>query len=75
MRVTTATAGSGDNLSSWERQVVMLVAHDVSDRELARMVGVSVNGAKLYVRNILRKLDLSDRSELADWRADDPDWW
>jgi len=73
MRVTTATAGNGDNLSRWEREVVMLIAQGLSDRELSKALNISLNTATGHVGNILRKLDLSERSELADWHGNAPE--
>jgi DNA-binding NarL/FixJ family response regulator len=74
MRVTTATAGDGDNLSRREREVARLIAQGLSDREVATTLAISSNTAKAHISNILRKLDLNDRSQIVDWHGNGPDW-
>jgi DNA-binding NarL/FixJ family response regulator len=74
MRVTTATAGSGDNLSRREREVVQLLAEGLTVREVARTLEISMNTARGYVQSILRKLGLYTRSQLVDWYLNAREW-
>lgn len=58
--------GEGDAvpLTPRERELVTLVAQGYSNREIARRLFVSVSTVKLHLRNVLRKLNLRNRTEL-----------
>jgi catechol 2,3-dioxygenase-like lactoylglutathione lyase family enzyme len=45
------------------------VRHGMSNREIARRRGVSVDAVKFHVANALIKLGLDRRAELRDWRG------
>jgi NarL family two-component system response regulator LiaR len=53
------------DLTEREREVVSLVAHGLSNREIAQKLNISHGTVKTHVSNILSKLDLSDRTQLA----------
>ena len=50
-----------DQLTPRELEVLMLLARGLSNAEVARTLIVSETTAKTHVRNVLMKLDLSDR--------------
>ena len=60
---------SGPALSRREREVVVLLARGLSNRELAEALVVSQLTAASHVRNILRKLGLDRRGQVAAWAA------
>jgi DNA-binding NarL/FixJ family response regulator len=47
--------------------VLQHVAIGLSNREIGRALGISVETAKEHVQNILRKLDVTDRTQAAVW--------
>jgi ATP/maltotriose-dependent transcriptional regulator MalT len=54
-------------LSPREREVVDLVAAGLSNRDIAARFTLSERTVETHVRNILRKLDLSTRTQVAAW--------
>jgi DNA-binding NarL/FixJ family response regulator len=53
-----------DELTEREREVLSLVAHGLSNAELAETLRVSLPTAKTHVSRILTKLDARDRTQL-----------
>lgn len=51
-------------LTPRERELVSLVAQGYTNREIARRLFLSVSTVKLHLRNVLRKLNLRNRTEL-----------
>lgn len=56
-----------DRLTPAEWRVAEAVRHGLSNPEIARLQGVSVDAVKYHVANILEKLELSCRGELRQW--------
>ncbi len=54
-------------LTNRELQVLRHVALGLSNREIGRSLGISVETVKEHVQNILRKIDASDRTQAAVW--------
>ena len=54
-------------LTKREYQVLRHLAFGLSNREIARSLGISIETVKEHVQNILRKLDAADRTEAAVW--------
>ncbi len=54
-------------LTHRELQVLRHVAMGLSNREIGRALGISVETIKEHVQNILRKLDVNDRTQAAIW--------
>lgn len=61
--------GVGDDvpLTNRETQVLRHVALGLSNREIGRSLGISVETVKEHVQNILRKISVSDRTQAAVW--------
>jgi DNA-binding NarL/FixJ family response regulator/Tfp pilus assembly protein PilF len=57
-------------LTRREREVVRLVARGRSNREVADALVIAVSTVERHVANILTKLDLRSRTELALWAVD-----
>ena len=60
----------GPALSKREREVVALLARGLSNKQLADAMVVSQLTAASHVRNILRKLGLDRRGQVAAWAAE-----
>lgn len=54
-----------EGLSAREEDVARLLLRGVSNKEIARALGVEVVTVKKHVGNILRKLDARNRTEAA----------
>lgn len=54
-------------LTPRETQVLRLVAMGLSNREIADALEISVETVKEHVQNLLRKVDLADRTQAAVW--------
>ncbi|MCB5162826.1 response regulator [Marinomonas algarum] len=55
------------NLTERERQTLKLITYGMSNKLIARELGISDGTVKVYVKNLLRKLNLSSRLALAAW--------
>jgi DNA-binding CsgD family transcriptional regulator len=61
-------SGSGEGeLTAREREVAALLAEGLSNAELARRLYISPKTAAVHVSNILMKLGMSSRAEVAAW--------
>jgi DNA-binding NarL/FixJ family response regulator len=65
-RLDAATATDGE-LTRREREVAALLAEGLSNSELARRLYISPRTAAVHVSNILTKLGMSSRTEVAAW--------
>jgi DNA-binding NarL/FixJ family response regulator len=54
-------------LTNRELQVLRHVALGLSNREIGRSLGISVETVKEHVQNILRKITVNDRTQAAVW--------
>jgi DNA-binding CsgD family transcriptional regulator len=61
-----AVAGSSE-LTAREREVAALLAEGVTNAELARRLYISPKTAAVHVSNILMKLRMANRAEVAAW--------
>jgi DNA-binding NarL/FixJ family response regulator len=61
----TAPADSADALTRREREVARLIAAGLTNAELAHTLHISPKTAAVHVSNILRKLAVSSRTEVA----------
>ena len=59
-----------DMLSSREQEVMRLIARGYTYKEVAAELFISVKTVETHVSNVLRKLQLSNRTELTLWAAD-----
>ncbi|MEO8540191.1 MAG: helix-turn-helix transcriptional regulator [bacterium] len=60
------TAAKAD-LSERQREVLALIAAGKTNGEIAERLGISLDGAKWHVSEILTKLGVSTREEAAEW--------
>lgn len=60
------TAQSGDEgLTEREKEVLLLIADGLSNKEIAEELHISVKTVKTHVSNLLMKCELEDRTQLA----------
>jgi DNA-binding NarL/FixJ family response regulator len=59
-----------DQLTPREREVLRLIARGYAYKEVARQLTLSVKTVETHVSSVLRKLQLSNRQELARWATD-----
>jgi DNA-binding NarL/FixJ family response regulator len=62
-----ASADDGSGLSPREREVAALLAEGLSNSQLAQRLYISPKTASVHVSNILAKLGMSSRTEVAAW--------
>lgn len=60
-----AEHSSANDLTERELEVLQLLVKGLSNREIGHLLGFSENTAKFHLKNILTKLDVSDRTEAA----------
>ena len=63
------SAPSIDALTRREREIAQLLARGDSDRQIADALFIGVGTVGGHVHNILQKLDLLSRWQVADWLA------
>ncbi|MFK7766600.1 MAG: LuxR C-terminal-related transcriptional regulator [Mariniblastus sp.] len=63
----SASSENTSPLTNRETQVLQHVAMGLSNREVGKSLGISVETVKEHVQNILRKLDVNDRTQAAVW--------
>jgi DNA-binding NarL/FixJ family response regulator len=59
-----------DSLTEREREVMRLIARGYSYKEVAGELFISTKTVETHMSNVLRKLQLTSRHELARWAAD-----
>ena len=60
-------AGAAAALTKRERQAAQLIMTGLSDKEIARQLNISLATTKSHVHNLLGKLNLQRRSQVAKW--------
>ena len=58
-----------DQLTSREKDVLRLIARGFAYKQVARKLGISIKTVETHVSSVLRKLQLSNRHELARWAS------
>ena len=67
MRQAGDTDEAEHSLTGRELQVLRHVSMGLSNREVGKALGISVETVKEHVQNILRKLSVNDRTQAAVW--------
>jgi DNA-binding NarL/FixJ family response regulator len=67
MEPRNAQAARDSGLTPRESQVLSHVAFGLSNDEIARSLEISVETVKEHVQNLLRKLEVNDRTQAAVW--------
>ena len=66
-RMRNNANGFQADLTNREMQVLRHVSMGLSNREVGKSLGISVETVKEHVQNILRKLNVNDRTQAAVW--------
>ena len=64
-----------DILTPREWEVLGLIREELSNDAVARRLGISVDGVKFHVAEILSKLGVASRHEAAAWQPGTRPWW
>ena len=64
-----------DVLTPREWEVRELLRQGLTNRQIADQLGISLDGAKYHVSEILGKLGLADRHQAATWQPTPVPWW
>ena len=59
-----------DNLTPREREVLRQIARGYQYKQIAKRLNISIKTVETHVSSVLRKLQLSNRHELARWASD-----
>jgi non-specific serine/threonine protein kinase len=71
----TATDAAGAPLTRRERQVAELVAHGLSNKDIAARLVIAQRTAEGHVERVLTKLGFTKRTQLAAWVAGQRETW
>ncbi len=58
-----------DQLTTREKDVLRLIARGFAYKQVARKLNISIKTVETHVSSVLRKLQLSNRHELARWAS------
>lgn len=64
-RSAASTGDESPSLTEREREVVGLIAEGLTNREIGQAIFVSESTVKFHLRNVMRKLDVHHRAEVA----------
>lgn len=65
--LTAPYASTADELTAREREVLYLLAEGMSNKQVARSLGISIRTVAVHVSNLLRKTRSTSRTEVALW--------
>jgi len=58
-----------DQLTTREKDVLRLIARGFAYKQVARKLNISIKTVETHVSSVLRKLQLTNRHELARWAS------
>ena len=64
------TGDPADDLSPRERQVLLLVAEGLANKQIARALGITERTVKAHLGNVFRQIGVADRTSAALWARD-----
>jgi DNA-binding CsgD family transcriptional regulator len=62
-------------LTPRQREVLALLAEGRTNPEIAQLLGISLDGVKWHVREVLARLDVSSREEAGAYWKREQSWW
>lgn len=72
--MASPAAADRPDLTAREAQTLAHLAAGLSNKEIARELGISDETVKVHIKNLLRKLKLKSRLEAAVWALQHPDF-
>jgi len=67
-------AKTDSSLTGREQEIAALVAQGLTNKEIAQALGVSANTIRSHISNILNKLKLTNRTQIAIYLKDNADF-
>jgi DNA-binding NarL/FixJ family response regulator len=67
---TRQPASVVDQLSSREREVLMLASQGLANKQIGRSLGIAERTVKAHLGNVFRRIGVSDRTSAALWARD-----
>ncbi len=64
-QISKLSARAHDSLTSRERQIVLVLAEGITNKEIARRLRLTEGTVKVHLHNIYQKLGISNRTALA----------
>ena len=64
-----------DLLTPRQQEVMGLLREGLTNPQIGEQLGISLNGAKYHVSEIISKLGVNSRSEALAWQAGSRPWW
>lgn len=63
-------AAPGPDLSAREREVLLLVAEGLANKQIAKRLGIAERTVKVHLGNVFRRIGVGDRTSAALWARD-----
>jgi DNA-binding NarL/FixJ family response regulator len=60
----------GADLSARERQVLLLVAEGLANKQIATRLGIAERTVKVHLGSVFRRIGVADRTSAALWARD-----
>jgi DNA-binding NarL/FixJ family response regulator len=60
----------GADLSAREREVLLLVAEGLANKQIAKRLGIAERTVKVHLGNVFRRIGVTDRTSAALWARD-----
>jgi DNA-binding CsgD family transcriptional regulator len=70
LRTELSAGGDGEQISAREREVAALVARGLTNRQIADALVIAKSTVDRHIVNILRKLAMENRAQVAVWAAE-----
>lgn len=67
-----AILGAGAGFTEREREILCVLADGHSNKQIARLLGISDATVKVHIKHLLRKLNVTSRLEAAVWALQNP---
>jgi DNA-binding NarL/FixJ family response regulator len=66
----TRRSAPGADLSAREREVLLLVAEGLANKQIAKRLGIAERTVKVHLGNVFRRIGVTDRTSAALWARD-----
>jgi DNA-binding NarL/FixJ family response regulator len=66
----TRRSAPGADLSAREREVLLLVAEGLANKQIAKRLGIAERTVKVHLGSVFRRIGVTDRTSAALWARD-----